>query len=640
MNQHVAMTPIETVGSAGAAARRKGLFFKYVLLFISVVSVALITYSAFEIGFFYQERHAALFRIQREQAEAAAAKIGDFIDEIKDQLDWTTHSPWTSGTLGDRLELWRLVLHQVPSISDLTLVDASGREQLRVSRTVLDDVGSQTDWSNETEFREAVAHSPYYGPVYFRLGSEPYVTIALAGPRPDVGVRIAEVNLKFMWDVISKIVVGDHGQAYVVDKDGRLVAHTDISLVLRNLDLSRLEQVRAALTQAGRSSEHVQIADDLAGRRVLTAYAPIVPLGWTVFTELPLSEAKAPLYAAIAHSAGFLLLGFGLALVAGLFLARKMIAPIQILREGAAQISHGKLDHRVSVKTGDEFEELAEQFNYMGERLQDSHANLEDKIEARTRELSVATQRLASQTVLSANQASLARITRLITMGEMAASLSHEINQPLAGIVANASAGLRWLSNVKPNLDDAKIAFKQIIDAGHRAADVISSVRAMFKKGDQQETQVNINALIKEVIELVHGELDRHKVSVTLALNDLLAPVKADRVQLQQVILNLVMNAIDAMDAIADRPRILRVTTEMQTAAGVLVSIADTGTGINPDIAARIFDSFFTTKPQGTGMGLSICRSIVEAHKGRLWVSPNSPHGSEFHVLLPIDAAE
>jgi two-component system NtrC family sensor kinase len=639
MNQRVPMTSIDTVASATAAVRGRGLFVKYVLLFLAVVSVALITYSAFEIGFFYQERHDALFRIQREQAAAAAGKIGDFVDEIKDQLDWTTHSPWTVGMPDHRLELWRLVLHQVPSISDLTLIDANGREQLRVSRTVLDEVGSQTDWTDEAEFREAIAHSIYYGPVYFRLGSEPYMTIAMAGPRPGMGVRVAEVNLKFIWDVISKITVGDHGQAYVVDKDGRLVAHTDLSLVLRNMDLSRLEQVRAALTQAGRSSEQVKIAEDLDGHPVLAAYAPIMPLGWTVFTELPLSEAKAPLYAAVARSGMFLLLGLGLALVAGLFLARRMIVPIQTLREGAAQISQGNLDHRVLVKTGDEFEELAEQFNHMAERLQDSYSNLEGKIEARTRELGVATQRLASQTALTANQASLARITRLITMGEMAASIAHEINQPLAGIVANASAGLRWLSNATPNLDEAKSTFRQIIAAGHHAADVIGSIRAMFRKGDQQKTRVDINALVTEVIELVHGELDKHKVSAKLELSDHLPRVAADRVQVQQVILNLVMNAIDAMDSIGDRPRILHIKTELRSPDQLLVSIADTGAGIDPENAARIFDSFFTTKPQGTGMGLAICRSIVETHKGRLWVSANSPNGSEFHLSLPVDAA-
>jgi len=640
MNQHVPMTSIEPVVPARAAVRHKGLFAKYVLFFLAVVGVALVTYSTFEIGFFYRDRHTALFRIQHEQAETAAAKIGDFVEGIKSQLDWTTHSPWITLLPDRRLELWRLVLHRVPAIADLTLVDANGREQLRVSRTILDEVGSHTDWSNQAEFHEAVAHSTYYGSVYFRGGSEPYMTIALAGPRPEMGVRIAEVNLKFIWDVISKITVGDHGQAYVVDKNGRLVAHTDISLVLRALDLSRLEQVRSAQAQAGQSSENVQIANDLAGRQVLTAYAPIEPLGWTVFTELPMNEARAPLYAAIARSGAFLLLGFGLALIAGLFLARKMLVPIQTLWEGAAQISAGNLDHRVSVKTNDEFEDLAGQFNHMAERLQDSYTNLEEKVEARTRELSIATQRIASQTVLSTTQASLARITRLITMGEMAASISHEINQPLAGIVANANAGLRWLSNATPNLDEAKAAFKKIVDAGHHAGDVIGSIRAMFKKGDLQNSRVDINALTIEVIELVHGELDKHQVSVRLELSDRLAPVTADRVQLQQVILNLVMNAVDAMESIGDRPRVLRVKTQMQASTGVQVSIADTGSGIDPEKASRIFDSFFTTKPQGTGMGLSICRSIVETYKGRLWVSPGVPNGSEFHFFLPIDSRD
>jgi two-component system NtrC family sensor kinase len=640
MNEQLRKPIMRMTGRLRFAARRGGLFRKYVLLFLVVVCIALLTNAALESWFFYEQHQANLVRIQQEQAKAAAASIGEFVKEVEDQLDWTNHHVWITDRASQRqLELWRLALHRIPAVSDLTLLDASGHEQVSVSRFDLDRVNSQIDFSTRAEFVAVATKKVYHSPVYFRRESGPYMTIAMAGPRPDLGVRIAEVNLRYVWDVVSQIKVGERGQAYVVSEGGHVIAHTDIGVVLRNLDLSHLDQVQAALAGSGKASDHVQLVKDLQGRPVLAASAPIEPLGWRILTELPLNEARAPLYAALARAAGSLLFGLGLALLAGLFLARRMMVPIRTLREGAAQISRGRLDHRVVVTTGDEFEELADQFNQMAIRLQESYSDLEGKVYKRTRELMAASQRIASQEAMRATQSNLARITRLVTMGEMAASIAHEINQPLAGIVANANASLRWLAGASPNLDEARAALKQIINAGHHAADVIGSIRAMFRKGAQERAPVDINKLIHEVIELVHGELEKHRISVQVQLNQRLPLVTVDRVQLQQVILNLVMNAIDAMDSITDRPRLLQVKSDIQAGDGVLVSVADSGTGIDRKDADRIFESFFTTKPQGTGMGLAICRSVIEAHGGRLWVSAGVPHGSVFQFALPIESS-
>src|SRR6202158_3455538 len=211
------------------------------------------------------------------------------------------------------------------------------------------------------------------------------MTLSLAGTRRDTGVSIAQVNLKLIWDVVSKIKVGEHGRAYVVDSGGRLIAHPDISLVLRNTDMSRLAQVRSART--GSSAEAVREADDIGGHKVLTAYAPVNPLGWFVFVETPIEEAYSPLYSSIRRT-GYVLLGaLALAFIAGMFLAGRMMVPIQALRTGAARIGGGDLSQRISIKTGDELEVLADQFNDMAGRLQDSYTNLERKVEARTGEL-------------------------------------------------------------------------------------------------------------------------------------------------------------------------------------------------------------------------------------------------------------
>jgi signal transduction histidine kinase len=366
---------------------RSRIFVKYVTLLVALVSVALLANGASEIWFFYREYKASLIHIQSEQAEGAAAKISQFVKSIEAQLGWTVQVPWDATTFQQRrIDAWRL-LRQVSAITELEQIDPAGLVQLRVSRTEPDEVGSAIDVSGEPKFRHAASRTNYYGPVYFRHNSEPYMTLAMAGAR-DHGVSVAEVNLTFMWDVVSMIKVGEHGHAYVVDARGRLIAHPDISMVLRNTDLSGLPQVQAA--RAGlpeNATESGQAGRNLEGREVLTSFAEIAPLGWLVFIELPTDEAYAPLRATILRTALLLLAALGLALLAGMFLVRKMVVPMETLRAGAARIGSGDLSQRISIKTGDELESLADQFNEMASKLQDSHANLEAQVEVRTRAL-------------------------------------------------------------------------------------------------------------------------------------------------------------------------------------------------------------------------------------------------------------
>jgi signal transduction histidine kinase len=371
-----------------ASKVRNWLFFKYIILFVTVVCLALLASGIFEVYFYYQDHKSALVRIQREQAEAAAAKISQFVKEIESQLGWTTLLPLSGRSIEQRRVDALRLLRQVPAITDLSQLDDSGKERLRVSRLARDAVDSRTDFSKDAKFTEAVAHKVYYGPVYFRRGSEPYMTLAIAGPQRDAGVSIAEVNLKFIWDVVSQIKVGQSGYAYVVDAQGRLVAHPDISLVLRNTDMSRLAQIKAARE----SGEQVQEADNLQGQKVLTAHAPISPLGWLMFTELPAKEANAPLRAALLRLAWILLAALFFAVFAGVFLAGRLVGPIRALSAGAARIGGGDLGQRISVKTGDELEALADQFNEMAGKLQESYAGLEHKVAERTRELTYSLQ--------------------------------------------------------------------------------------------------------------------------------------------------------------------------------------------------------------------------------------------------------
>lgn len=230
----------------------------------------------------------------------------------------------------------------------------------------------------------------------------------------------------------------------------------------------------------------------------------------------------------------------------------------------------------------------------------------------------------------------LARVTRLTTMGEMTASIAHEINQPLGAIVASGSAGLRWLASATPDLEEARASFRRIVNDGNRASQVIGGIRAMLKKGDDTKEPLDINELVREVLMFAHGEIESGRIVVRTELKENLSRVLVDRVQLQQVVLNLVKNGIDAMTTLNGRARILKLRSEQNGIASVTLTVEDAGTGIDKSIAGRIFEAFFTTKTHGMGMGLSICRSIVVAHGGQLLVSSGDPYGSVFQLDLPI----
>jgi PAS domain S-box-containing protein len=245
------------------------------------------------------------------------------------------------------------------------------------------------------------------------------------------------------------------------------------------------------------------------------------------------------------------------------------------------------------------------------------------------------TERRHAEEALRTAQAELARVARLTTMGELVASISHEINQPLAAIVTNAEASLRWLNRDTPDLDETRRTVESIIKDGKRASDVIHGIRALAMKTEPHPTKLDINGVIQEVLALTRSDLQRHGVVLHTKLSAEVRPVFGDPVQLQQVLLNLVTNGIEAMHVVTDRSRVLTITSEPVEPGGVLVAVDDTGTGLDPAIADRVFDSFFTTKPSGMGMGLSICRSIIDALGGRLWMSPRVPYGTAVRFTVP-----
>jgi signal transduction histidine kinase len=364
---------------------KRGLFVKYVVLFVGLVTGVLMINAALDLYFVYQDNRRASIEVQKEKAETAAQKIESFVREIEHQLGWVTQVQWAALPVEQRRLDYVRLLRQVPAITELVQIDPQGHEQLRVSRLSMDMVASNIDRSTEPAFVEAMANRVYFGPVYFRKGSEPYLTMAVAhGGRS--GVTIAEVNLKLIWDVVSQLRIGHDGYAYVVDRLGRLVGHPDISLVLRGTDMSRLAQVAAALTPEGQNAGTVD-ARNRAGVSVLSAHAAIPALGWLVFVEVPTLEAQQPVIDTGLRALALLVLGLLIAGGAGALMARRLVVPIRALQQGAERIGGGELHHRLAIRTGDELEALAEQFNRSAAALEESYAGLEQKVAERTAEL-------------------------------------------------------------------------------------------------------------------------------------------------------------------------------------------------------------------------------------------------------------
>jgi len=606
----------EGAGEPGMQRRRAKLvrgrlFGKYMALLVGIVSTPLLASGVFEIWSSYQDHKASLIRLQREQAEAAAARISQFVKEIEGQLGWISLLAGAANTVEQRRFAMRLLLRQVPAITELAAADAEGREQLRISRLDPDVIGSNADLSGEASFVAAMARKVHYGPVYFRSESEPYMAVALAGARRDAGVVIAEVNLKFIWDVVSQIKVGENGKAYVIDAEGRLIAHPDIGLVLLNTDLSRLLQVEAALHSGSEPvPETGQVASDVHGRPVLTAHANIIPPGWLMFVELPLEEAYAPVYASLLATALVLLAGLVLAVLSSFVLARKMVTPIRALQTGAARIGAGALDHRIDIATGDELEALGQQFNSMAAQLEQSYATLERNVDERTRQLQLA------------NRAK----SRFI------AAASHDLRQPLHAlglfvaqlrVQAVPAEHARIVDRIDAAVTAMNELFGALLDISKLDADVLKPDLSTFP----------IRKLFHR-LETTFAEAAREK-DLWLRVVPSSAWVRSDFILLERILLNLCSNAVRYTDEGS-------VVLGARRRGDVLrLELWDSGPGIPPDQLRNIFSEFYqVASPQrsdgGLGLGLAIVERLCGLLDHRIEVASTPGKGSRFSILVPL----
>ena len=398
----------------------RGLFRKYLVFLLLLVGGVLSVSSAVELYFSYQEAKQSIVRLERTKALAAASEIERYLAQILQHLRGTMQGAIDVSALGTagtgtqagghsraaalteqrEIDFLRL-LRNVPAIKEVRHLDLAGKEQLRTSRLALDAVSSGQDFADSPEFLVAKAKKTYFSPAFFRNETEPFITMAVAPDETAAEVTAAEVNIRAIWDVVTRIGTGRAGNAYVVDSNDQLIAHPDLRLVLAKRDLSNAPQVKAARAQrvAGTQDEQVfTIAEGLQGGQALAVHAAIPALGWLVFIERPVEDTFAPLRAATARSLVVLAVGLLLATLASVALARRMVAPVRRLQEGAARVGKGELDHRIDIRTGDELQALAEEFNHTTARLQDSQNTLEQKVDERTAEL---TESLQQQTAAS-----------------------------------------------------------------------------------------------------------------------------------------------------------------------------------------------------------------------------------------------
>jgi signal transduction histidine kinase len=600
-------------GGTPPHARSGRLFRKYAAIFVGAVCLALVTNGAFDMWFSYQEQRALLVQIQRGQAESAASKISQFVDEIEAQMAWVTPFPWNAITF----EEWRFdvvrMLRQAPAVTEVAQLDAAGREQFRISRHAKDVIESHTDYSRDPVFVQTMANKVYYGPVYLVEGSEPYMTIAVAGSGHDHGVIVGQVNLKFIWEVVSQIKPGTPGYAYVVDAGGRLIADPDISLVLRNIDMSSLPQVRAARAPAAGADEPLA-AVDRQGKPVLSAHATVTPLKWLVFVELPIDEAYAPLYNSMRRSAVLLLVALALALLAGLLSARRMVVPIRALQEGAMRIGRGNLTQRIAIKTNDELEALGDEFNKMATRLQESYATLEHKVEERTRQLELAN----------------------LAKSRFLAAASHDLRQPLHALglfVAQlhgrvrANERRRIVARIDAALSAMNELFNALLDISKLDAGVLSPSITEFPV-----------AKLLDRVDTTFTEAAQEK-GLSLRFISSSAWVRSDFILLERIVFNLVSNAIRYTSSGG-------VVVGCRKRGGNLrIEVWDTGPGVPQDQQQNIFGEFYRLGApggdggSGLGLGLAIVDRLCRLLDHSVLLTSILGKGSCFSVALPRVAA-
>ena len=593
---------------------KRSLFRKYASVLMLFVGIVLIAGGTLEVLFNYRETRAQVELRQDVEARAAAMRIREYLRGIEAQLREVSGLPWQSVLEAQqRRDEYRRLLKLVPAIAELRSIDAQGREHVRVSRVETDRVESMEPVPGPLAAR-ARADGVAYGDTYFKDGSEPYVSVAVRDAGSDRRVTQAEVNLKFVGDLIREIRFGRDGRAYVVDAESHLVAHPDIRHVLRRTVVSAFVPAHGDGTDGIRSVSRT--LENLNHVEVLTTYAPVGAAGWWVFVEQPTQEAFAPVYASILRTVALFVLGILLALAASFILARRLAHPILAVQRGAARLGAGHLQTRIEVHTGDEVEALASEFNLMASELQELYTGLERKVAEKTAELEAANRHKS----------------------EFLANMSHELRTPLNAVIGFSDV---LKERMFGDLNAKQLEYvRDIHSSGQHLLSLIndildlSKVEAGAMSLDLQE--FDVAAAVGNCCTLIRERAQRQRLHFECTVDPGVGKWLADERKFKQVLLNLLSNAVKFTPA-GGRVE-LRAKAEDDW---LVVSVRDTGIGISAADRAEIFKGFHqvrasgAAKHEGTGLGLALSRRLVELHAGTLTLESEPGRGSTFTARFP-----
>jgi signal transduction histidine kinase len=608
--------------------RNERLVRSYFLVSVLLITGGLISAGLLEIYFRYHEGLEQVGLIQQDAANRAALRIERFSQDIATTMTAATKSAEITSPEISReyeFELKRL-LFLAPAITEALALDNHGLIQAQASRFRAASPLVKRNLSQSAAFRESKQGKSYFGNVYLR-DSEPYITVAVPIahlPGEVMGVLQAETSLRDILDTVVSIKLGRAGYGYVVTHSGDLIAHSNISMVLQRRKIGQLDHVKSAFEDvSGTPKPNVRLTSNIDKQPVFSSHALVPILNWAVFIERPVEEAYEPIYASLLRTSILLTVGLGVALLATLFLRRRVVRPLETLRQGVEQIRAGDLTARLDVKTGDEIEVLAEEFNDMAAHLKEAYAGLERKVAERTQALSFANEKLA--------QASQHK-------SQFLANVSHELRTPVSAIIGYARLLGREIdghvsASQRENLAD-------LLHNAERLLNLIDSLLDVAKieagKMEIRFETVNIDEVITGAISIIAPSLEGRAVCLMKEISSDLPTLDTDREKLRQIVLNLLENAVKFTPSGQ-----IKIAAQARNGKLKLV-VSDTGVGIAKEDLPNLFEEFYRGKSptRGTGLGLAITHQLVNILGGEISVESATGEGSSFTVTLPLKQSQ
>jgi two-component system, NtrC family, sensor kinase len=604
-----------------AWAPLSSISYRYAKVLAALLCTTILAFGSIQAVLSYREATRSVSQLQQAEARAAAAKIEEYLHAIERPLQYISRIPVSSDSVlqDDQAEEFRRLLRTLPAISDIRSIDRDGREQMRVSRTEIDRIGSGIMLPDVNVWVKGNSAPIFYSAAYFRDGYDPYTSVAIRGPGDASNVIVAELNLKFVADVVGAITVGREGRVYVVDATNHLLAHPSLRLLLQGPDLSASGQVlavREALRSDATTALPTVWAKSPQGGPVMTSAVLIGSSNWLVFVEQPAREVLESVWATLYGTLALLALALIASLLASIVLARRLTAPILTLRHGAARIGAGDLGARLDIRTGDEVQALGDEFNRMAEKLREYTTGLEQKVAEKTAQLELANRHKS----------------------EFLANMSHELRTPLNAIIGFSEVLKKKMFGT---LNAKQEQYAQYIhSSGEHLLSLINDILDLSKveagRMELEPVDFDVRRVLENALMLIRERARRGDVRVELHSHDDLAVLRADERKFKQVVVNLLSNAVKFT------PPGGRVTVSASRLdSGVTIEVTDTGIGIAAGDLPRIFDEFQQIRSsgeirhEGTGLGLSLARRLVELHGGRITVESEPGRGSTFRVWLP-----